>query len=150
MSGKQASEIVFRTEPEGFAPSIEVVSCFVEHDGKILMLHRQDHKPQGGTWGVPAGKCDGDEALVVAMLRELWEETGIKLAESDLAYFDKVYVRYPNFDFIYHIFSTKLANEPPVKINAIEHKAHMFATLDEAQNLSLIPGEWECIELFYS
>lgn len=150
MVGKQKLEIVFRTEPEGFEPRIEVVSCFIEHEGKILVLHRQDHKPQGNTWGTPAGKRDGDEKLVTAMLRELREETGIELAETDLAYFDKVYVRYPKIDFVYHMFHAELIKCPLVKINPIEHKDHRFVLPQEAKLLPLIPGEQECIELFYS
>ncbi|HEY4493807.1 MAG TPA: NUDIX hydrolase [Candidatus Paceibacterota bacterium] len=144
-----ANQIIFRTEPEGFVPRSEIVSCFAEHDGKILLLHRQDHKPQGNTWGVPAGKLEGGEDLSTAMLRELREETGIKLAESDLSYFDKVYVRYPNFDFIYHMFHTKLTNIPEVIINESEHKAYQLVSPEEAKVLPLILGEAECITLFY-
>lgn len=39
-----------------FKPKFEVVSCFVEHDSKILLLLRQDHKSEPNTYGVPAGK----------------------------------------------------------------------------------------------
>jgi hypothetical protein len=34
-----------------FNPKFEVVSCFIEVEGRILLLHRADHKPQGNTWG---------------------------------------------------------------------------------------------------
>jgi len=36
--------------PENFTPKFEVVSCFVEYKQEILLLQRQDYKPQGNTW----------------------------------------------------------------------------------------------------
>ena len=150
MTGKQQSRIVFQTKPDGFAPRVEVVGCFVEYKGKMLLLHRQDHKYEGNTWGVPAGKRDGGEELVAAMLRELYEETGIKLVPAELTYFDRVFVRYPSFDFIYHIFHTKLGELPSVTINQAEHKDYQFIAPQGARLLPLILGERECIELFYN
>jgi len=44
--------------PENFNPKFEVVSCFVEYEDEILLLRRQDHKPEPNTYGVPAGKID--------------------------------------------------------------------------------------------
>ncbi|MEI6774245.1 MAG: hypothetical protein WCL18_05665 [bacterium] len=42
--------MIFKDKPENFAPKFEVVSCFVEYDNKILLLCRQDHKPEPNTW----------------------------------------------------------------------------------------------------
>jgi len=66
--------MIYKTEPENFISRFEIVSCYVEHDGKILILHRQNHKPQGNTWGLPAGKIDDNEDKIEAMLREIFEE----------------------------------------------------------------------------
>ena len=48
--------------PEHFAPRFEVVSCFVEHDGEILLLHRNEGKSEGGKWGMPGGKIEAGES----------------------------------------------------------------------------------------
>ena len=49
----------------------DVVSVFIEHNGKILLLHRQDHKPQGNTWAMLAGKVDkSDDSLYSTPLFE--------------------------------------------------------------------------------
>ncbi len=50
--------MISRNKPENFTPKFEVVSCFVEYNDEILLLLRQDHKPEGNTYGVPAGKID--------------------------------------------------------------------------------------------
>jgi hypothetical protein len=42
--------MISKTEIKNFNKRFDVVSAFIEHEGQILMLHRQDHKPQGNTW----------------------------------------------------------------------------------------------------
>ena len=66
--------MIYKERPKNFNPKFDVISCFVEYDGEILLLHRQDHKPEGNTWGVPAGKVDKGESLLEAMTREIQEE----------------------------------------------------------------------------
>jgi len=96
-------EIVYKNEPENFEPKFEIVSCYVEYNGDILILHRQDYKPEGNTWGLPAGKIDEGEDKISAMLRELEEETGIKKQADELKFLETIYVKYPEYHFIYHI-----------------------------------------------
>ena len=84
--------MIYKERPQNFNPKFEVVSCFVEYNGEILLLHRQDHKPEGNTWGVPAGKVDDGENLLESMVREIKEETGFLLPSSQLSYFEKVFV----------------------------------------------------------
>lgn len=77
-------KVVFLEKPEVFNPKFEVVSCFVRCDDRILLLHRQDHKPEGNSWGVPAGKVDQDESIHDAMVRELQEEIGLAVSVHHL------------------------------------------------------------------
>ena len=53
--------MIYGSKPKQFNPLFEVVSCFVEHNGEIILLHRQSQKPEGDTWGVPAGKVGEEE-----------------------------------------------------------------------------------------
>jgi hypothetical protein len=39
--------MIYNEKPENFIPDMEIVSCLVECNGKILLLHRNDHKPEG-------------------------------------------------------------------------------------------------------
>ena len=68
--------MISEVKPKNFAPKYEVVGCFVEHNGKILLLHRQDNILQGNTWGLPAGRIEPGESPEEAMVREIKEETG--------------------------------------------------------------------------
>ena len=139
--------MISKNKPESFMPKFEVVSCFVEYKNEILLLLRQDHKPQPNTWWVPAWKIDTGENPLQAMQREGREETQIDL--SDAKYFDKLYVRYPDYDFIYHMFHKQFDFQPKVTINRNEHKIKTRKTPLEALKLDLITDLNECIKLFY-
>jgi len=139
--------MIFKNKPENFAPKFEVVSCFVEYDNKILLLCRQDHKPQANTYGVPAGKVNEGETIQQAMEREGREETQIHLENA--IYVDKVYVRYPDYDFIYHMFHKKFVTQPKVTIHSNEHKAYRRETPKQALKMDLIQDLDQCIKLFY-
>ena len=63
--------MIYNEQPNNFIPDIEVVGCLVECDGKIVLLHRQDHKMEGDKWDLPAGKIDKTDANSrEAMIRE--------------------------------------------------------------------------------
>lgn len=63
--------MLYTEKPEPFNNPTEIVGCFVECQGKILMLHRQDHKEHGDHYGPPGGKVDvTDKDLWYAMERE--------------------------------------------------------------------------------
>ena len=68
------------------------------------VVQRHPQKPQGGTWGVPAGKVDGDEHRIDALYREIQEETGIDLNQEKVDFVTTCYVRYDTYDFLYHIY----------------------------------------------
>lgn len=139
--------MISKDKPENFSPKFEVVSCFVEYNNEILLLCRQDHKPQGNTYGVPAGKIDTGETTIQAMQREGKEETQIDLEGA--IYIDKLFVRYPEYDFTYHMFHKKFDIQPQVTIHPNEHKAYIRKEPKEALKMNLIQDLDECIKLFY-
>jgi 8-oxo-dGTP diphosphatase len=141
--------MIYKDLPEKFNPKFEVVSCFVECDGKILLLQRQDNKSQGGKWGVPAGKIDEGESEKLAVLREVKEETGIALNNDSVKHSKKVFVRYPDYDFVFDIFKSEIKNFPDVVLSKEEHKDFRWVTPNEALSLDLILDEDECIKITY-
>ena len=140
-------KMISKNKPENFMPKFEVVSCFVEYKNEILLLLRQDHKPQPNTYGVPAGKIDPGENALQAIQREGKEETQIDLEGA--IHFDKLFVRYPEYDFTYHIFHKKFDIQPTVIINPNEHKQYIRETPKQALDMDLIQDLDECIKVFY-
>lgn len=49
---------VHETKPENFNPQVEVAACYLECDGKLLLLLNAFGDSEAGSWGVPAGKLD--------------------------------------------------------------------------------------------
>ena len=140
--------MIYLEKPKDFESRFEVVSCFVEMHGEILLLLRNPDKPQPNTWGVPAGKCAHGEIPSTAIVREIFEETGMYLTSEPL-FMHKVFVRYPDFDFVYYIFRVILIERFAVRINPEEHTDFVWVTPQLALKMPLILDEDECIKLSY-
>lgn len=141
--------MLFKTPPPDFNKAIDVVGCYIEHDGKFVLLHRQPHKSSGDRWGLPAGKVDAGETFSQAMSRETREETGLVIPEDDLTFFRTVYVRHADRDLAYHMFSTHLAEKPNISLRSDEHQAFAWVSPAEALRMNLILDQDACIEMFY-
>lgn len=141
--------MIYKNLPKKFNPRFEIVSCYVEHRGEILLLHRHTHKSEGDRWGVPAGKIDGKENSLDAMTREIREETGQKLSPASLKYLTKVYVKYPEYHFVYHMFRIVLDKKPKIILSENEHKAYRWLLPSDALKLELVRELDRCIKMFY-
>ena len=64
--------------PGQYAPAAAVAALLVRPDGSLLAQHRDDHAPIApNQWGLVGGVQEDGEDPLVAVLRELREETGI-------------------------------------------------------------------------
>lgn len=141
--------MLYTIKPKNFSPKFTVVSCFIEYKGEILLLHRQDNKPEGNTWGMPAGKIEVGEEMEDGLIREVAEETSIVLDKSKIKYFKEFFVKYDSYDFIYHIFHCEFESRPLIKINSLEHKEYRWFKPKDALEIDGIEGLDGCIENFY-
>lgn len=141
--------MIFRECPDNFNPRFQVASCIVECDGSILLLHRQDYKPEGNTWCLPGGKIDGTESEVQTALREMEEESGIVAKENELKHLQSFFVKYDDYDFIYHMFKIILNERPNVLIRNDEHKDYKWIFPQDALEMNLIQDLDKCIEISY-
>lgn len=133
--------------PEGFKPRVEVAACYVEIDGKILLMERSLSSIESKTWGVPAGKIEKGEKPHQAAIRELNEETGINVLSSQVREVGKLYVRKPRGDFIYHMFQVDLKEKPEVFLSH-EHTKYLWATAHDMENLHFVGGGKEAIDYY--
>ena len=142
--------MIYNKKPDNFNPSFEVVSCFIECDGEILLLKRQIHKPQPNTYGVPAGKVEKNETIQEAIIREVKEETNLDLDINQIEFFKTKYVVYDEYSFIYHSFHYNLKKMQDVKINEEEHQEYMWINPEKSLKLNLIEDEDSCIVDYYN
>ena len=60
---------------------LAVRALLTDQDGKILILKRStDSKTNPGKWELPGGKVNQDESFDHALIREVYEETNLKIA----------------------------------------------------------------------
>lgn len=128
---------------------MRVVGCFLECDNKFVVLLRHAHKPDGATWGLPAGKVENNEPDSVAMVRELEEETGYRAALSEMEYLREDEFQFNNDpSFIFVVYRVKLANPHGVIMESSAHQKYRWIDPVECYNLpNLIPGFKKVLEL---
>jgi 8-oxo-dGTP pyrophosphatase MutT (NUDIX family) len=137
--------LVFEAPPPHFVPKVEVAGCYCDFKGKVLILKRHPQRPQGGSWGLPAGKLEQGESPSDGVLRELFEETGLGLKPEDVQFLGSLYVRHPDLDFIFHIFYKHFNSLPEVILGLEEHLEARWVTIEEALALPLISGGGEVL-----
>lgn len=114
-------------------PFIQTGSSIIVRNEKneILLQKRADN----GKWGLPGGCQDLGENLRTTAVRELYEETGIKVKEEDLILIDtlsgeKRKRSYPNGDIVYNNSSLYLcdvnSNDIDIKIDSESLKLEFF------------------------
>jgi len=90
------------SRPADFKSTLEVSACFLEHQGEVLFVLRAPGEIQGGTWAIPGGRVRSGETPEQACVREVFEESGLQIEKPQFV--KTVYIRYPEYDYTYHIF----------------------------------------------
>jgi 8-oxo-dGTP pyrophosphatase MutT (NUDIX family) len=119
-------------------PFIQTGSAVIveNENGEILLQERSDN----GKWGLPGGCQEIGEKLENTAVRELFEETGIKIDTNDLVLIDTVSGPtrknvYPNGDICYNntsLYLVKVQNSELLKLSMNpESKQLKFFKLNE-------------------
>ncbi len=144
---KQTAE-VFEQKPKNFHPKVEVASCFLEMDGRLLLLEESLEKLEKGKWGVPAGKIEPNETPEDSARRELFEETGILVEhDSQIQSFGALYIRKPKMDYTFHLFKIHLTSLPNVHLST-EHQNYKWASLEDIEKIPLMAAAKEVLRIF--
>src|SRR4051812_11431974 len=99
---------------------IPAVLIYIRRADRVLMIHRNSVVPgyvdyHQGKWNGLGGKCEIDESPLDAALREVKEESGIVLNESQIKALGVL--QFPNFkahkneDWIVFVFEAELGPE---------------------------------------
>jgi len=109
----------------------------IKKDGKYLVTHRasvNDYMPN--FWDVPGGTVEFDEKAVDALVREITEESGLKVNVGKIIFsFD--YLSNPErhqFQLVYEC--DYISGE--IKLNPEEHDEYKWATVEEMKDLPKI------------
>ncbi len=138
--------MIFDKKPRDFQPKFEVVTCYLMYKGKFLIVKRSEIELYPHQWCAPGGKIEKQESRKQAVVREIKEETSIDLDIKKIKHLKTLYVRYPEFDFVFSTFRYELDNFPEVILDE-EQQEFAWVTPLEAVSYDLVPDEAESIEL---
>lgn len=98
----------------------------INGDGNYLMMYRTDHPRFGNDADLPGGTVEHGESPIVAMIREVDEEAGIMVTESQVR---QIYegTDYSEHGTQYSLFVAKLDVNPTVAMSW-EHSAYEWIT----------------------
>lgn len=121
-----------------YITDMEVAACIIEHEWKILLVQRCVWHKHGGTWTEPGWKVEAGESHERAMIREIYEESGviIKAWEADLLF--KKYFRFDDTNIAITFYHIILDIKPEVTLSAREHSDYVWVTPKEALTMNLI------------
>lgn len=115
---------------------MRVVGCFLEYNNKFVLLKRHAHKPDGSTWGLPAGKVEASESDETAMIRELYEETGYRSDGTNLKLLGAYDFTTPSGatnNFV--TYSVQLDTPHEVILEDTAHAEYKWVSIDEANQM---------------
>lgn len=105
------------------SPKAPVVSCFVEFDGKILLLKRSINvRFYPGKWGVITGFIDrSDSNIIEIAIDELKEELGVSEKDINELYVGKAYElndkSIENKTWIIYPVLVRMKRKPPISLD---------------------------------
>jgi len=70
-------------EPSSSA-RLQCVGAVIKDEGGRLLLILRGHEPGKGLWSIPGGRIEADETDEQAVIREVWEETGLTVTCGQL------------------------------------------------------------------
>lgn len=119
--------------------------CYIEYEGKYLMLYRnkKHNDPNEGKWIGIGGKLEKEETPEQCMLREVFEETGIKL---------KRWKHRGIVDFVSDIWENEkmflyTATVDDDRVEVCDEGELKWVPIEQIQNLNLWEGDRVFLEL---
>lgn len=82
-------------------------------DDEVLLLKRGKKSNNPNLWNFPGGGVEKNETIKTSAVREVWEEAGIRIRESDLVFLRRIEKEKKIWYFYEVVFNKK----PIVKIN---------------------------------
>jgi 8-oxo-dGTP pyrophosphatase MutT (NUDIX family) len=123
----------------------QVVTCILEHDGKILLLKRSNQVgTYRGLWGGVAGYVEEFEDPYDTALKEIQEEAGIELDAFELVKkgnpieFSDTYDG-RRYDWVVYPFLFHVQSKEPIHIDW-EHEEYRWVHPSEMRKLNTVPG----------
>lgn len=90
-------------------PRVAVGAVIFDAHGRVLLVRRA-HPPGAGSWALPGGKVLPQEALADAVVREIFEETALRVRVEQLV--EVVDLATEGFHYLIHDFLCAVVGSP--------------------------------------
>ena len=117
-AGAPTGELFRRGDPDFPAGLFHIVAsvCVVRGDGLVLMTRRAAVKDWPLSWEFPAGSALAGESSAEGAVRELEEETGVRVDVGDLVLVGRLVERQALFD----LYVARVAGDPALTLDPDE------------------------------
>lgn len=92
-------------------PIRKAVRCYLIKDNKVVVIKYKQGNKKEGYYDIPGGKIEEGEKPVKTAIREMKEETGLKV--KNLKYKGNMIIEYPNRTFDFDVFITNESEGEP-------------------------------------
>jgi mutator protein MutT len=101
----------------------------IDNNDNYLLMYRNAHPTFGDDVDIPGGTLEIGESPLVTMIREVYEEAGIEVAESEVY---EVYQgnNYSAHNTHYSLYATTVSSRPSVAMSW-EHSAYEWVSREE-------------------
>lgn len=123
------------------SPYVHAVVGILKNNNRILIAQRPEGKAYGGYWEFPGGKIEANERPIDALKRELQEELGIEVTETE-PWFEHIHV-YPDKTVLLDIW---LVRDYKGRATSNEGQALKWANFAEIMALPLLEGNLPIME----
>ena len=134
---------------------IEIVTVFLQHKGRVLILKRSETESFPGLWGAVSGSLEqGETDPLDAALREIREETGLSGDDITLVKRGELYVipdPERNRGFVSYPFLFKVAKGAVKKIRLNEeHTEKKWVEPDRLEEYETVLDLYKAVEKCFS
>lgn len=114
-----------------------VVKAIIKHPtkNKYLILKRNNNASnRPGDFDIPGGKVEKGELLQDAIVREIAEETNLKIEDLNIIFLNSNYVKEKNRYYIFAGYSA-ISKTQKISLNREEHSDFFWVTLEELKKI---------------
>ena len=129
--------MMFLEKPDGYEEDLQVAACIIEAEWKILLLQQWIHKKNAWVWLEAGWKVDVWEDYETAMIREIFEETGLILKPTEAQKLFRRYMYYQGEHITIEMYYVKYDAIPKIRVSE-EHSDYWWFSPEASLKLNLV------------